>query len=304
LKSEASSNTSLNAELFNNSSLISANMTDDSSMDYCFTPQYFHTAYEFWKCYLYLFPHDLGDNIFGIVCVVLIVSCNAYAILMLLTKAERLTIFDKIMAGHCLTDFVVGLFDGPFFQIINVFGYWPLSKWPAYLWTAYDAASVPIQCLHMLYITWARYRSIKAASTYQTELLLRRPIVVMSLIWLYSFAFYFSATFGLGESDFSYSYNVPANYMSFIFNVLNWFVPLTGILILAICILILLSRREKKRKAKRALTMKMGGMTVFNNQTFMGAPTPASDLKQSNRRRLIRLLSPGPQTKFMVTYFI
>jgi hypothetical protein len=97
---------------------------------------------------------------------------------------------------------------------------------------------------------------------------------------------------------------VPVNYLSFIFNFLNWFAPLICILILSINILIRLSKREKIRKAKRqrAKNARIGGASItFNNQTQFSTPIiQTSHLKRFNRRHLLRLLTPGPQTKFMV----
>ena len=60
--------------------------------------------------------------------IVLTVVFNAWVIVCMLNNSASRTIFDSIMLGHAIVDFLTGLFDIPLYHIYYTFGYWPLGS--------------------------------------------------------------------------------------------------------------------------------------------------------------------------------
>jgi hypothetical protein len=78
---------------------------------------------------------------------------------------------------------VTALVDVPFYNVQDVFGYWPLPKLLSYFSVSYDNNINTTYNLKMLYMCWVRYRGLAAPTSFNPEILIKTPKTVMALIW-------------------------------------------------------------------------------------------------------------------------
>jgi hypothetical protein len=100
----------------------------------------------------------------------------------------------------------------------------------------------------MLYLSFSRLRYIKNVKNYQNELLLKSPVDVMILIWLFSLIIWTPQVFFFGLKDYSLELNID----SLILNLLNliffWFLPILSILIVSCVIFYYLRMKQIRRQ--------------------------------------------------------
>jgi hypothetical protein len=222
---------------------ISTNLSNS-----CVSPQYFDNSGEFFKCYVYLlFSQQPIFGIFQISLSIGVIIFNALVIISMIIGSNRhATCFDQILVGHCLVNGITGIVDIPFYHIFYQFGYWPFSHLTATLWTSYDNTINLNTSLHMAYACYAKLRSIQSPKGYKREYLLRKPYLVIMIIWLFSLIVWTSFSFGFGLSNYKLSVNFRPLFYVTIANFLLWFLPLVVIFIIAIYVFVLILTKRRK----------------------------------------------------------
>lgn len=179
-----------------------------------------------------------------------------------------------------------------FFHIGRVFGYWPLGRTTALMWAAFDNGINSITNLHMLYMTWARFRSIQAPSSYEKEILARSPKLVCLLIWLAGLLIWTLITFSHGVDEFTTSISFkPSLEIALIFA--TWFTPLVAILPISCCIIVILNRRHRKMaRIKRPALFVRSRCPTNNTRNNFNHVTNMTGSNRSNSHRMIAASSP------------
>ena len=148
---------------------------------------------EFSQCYRLFFRERPVEVLAGISVAVLSFVFNALLIVALKqSQTKKMCIFNTILIGHGIVNGLTGLVDIPIFHVRTVFGYWPLSTWISILWSIYDNNINFTTNMHMVYMAYARIRSINKPTTYKTELLMRHPIRVMISFWVFGIGIWVS----------------------------------------------------------------------------------------------------------------
>ena len=254
----------------------------------CLKHQTLNSINEFIKCYNTLYAYHWGRATVEIILATLVVTLNSFVIFILLRNGKRKNLFDKILIGHCIVDGITGLVAIPFFHFRDLFGYWPFGESLANFWAIFDNAINVITNLHMLYMTWVRFRSITAPNTYENEILAKMPKLVFVLIWLIGYIFWIPVVFSYGLIDYSVhvNYNSPIAGSLLIF--FSWFLPLSGIIILSVTVLVILNRRTRQ---KHDLTKIQQTMIEPRNNHY---------ILQRIRFALRKLFHLGPQIRFQI----
>ena len=96
---------------------------------------------------------------------------------------QNKTVFDKIFIGHSFVDSLVGLIVIPNYCIYSVFGYWPLGKLFCHFYVSLDYTICHVGILHMVFIAYARLRSLQRPKQYQSEFLICHAKFSMFILW-------------------------------------------------------------------------------------------------------------------------
>lgn len=271
----------------------------------CSIAQYFSNASDFFHCYAEMFQANVLIGVLGILIVLLAVVFNTLVIVILARKPPtKMTVFDRLMIAHCVVDGLTGLVDVPFFHFQSVMGFWPFGRIPSLLWTSYDNGINVITNLHMLWMTFIRLRSISVPSSFEKELLARRPVLVSALIWSIGFVIWAPITFYFGVDEFTTLITIPYLYIEAIFIFITWFIPLVMIILFAMLIILILN----KRRLRKRFSISHDTTNHQNHRTItLKAPTHSSSLVVVKRTRVFRLkqnlktlFSLGPQTRFQI----
>jgi hypothetical protein len=120
----------------------------------------------------------------------------------------------------------------------------------------------------MLYMSWARYRSIQSPRNYSKELLMKNPCIVIILIWFIGIAIWLPSTLIFGTLDYKTELNFQPPYAKLLMNVIFWFLPLFFILVLSIFIIVKLLKRKNTRSKRNFILARVSlntGHTSFHN---------------------------------------
>lgn len=267
--------------------MLRSNSTMDDNTNYslwtstmlknCSTPQNFASAFDMLKCYRLLYTLRWELNTAEILLALLIVAFNSLVVVLLATKKKqqtttKISIFDKLMIAHCIVDGLTGLLDVPFFHFNHVLGFWPFGTPFSLAWTSFDNGINVITNLHMLYMTWIRFRSIRAPNTYEKEILSQYPLYVSIGIWLLGLCIWIPITFSYGVADFSTNINFKPVWVEVLLIFITWFSPLIAIIVLAAFILMILNERNK-----RVAHMKRASLPSMVTHTTAAFPAARSD---------------------------
>ena len=113
-------------------------------------------------------------------------SFNLLVVLLIHKQTKAKTVFDKIFMGHALVDFFVGLLVIPMFCIYTIFGYWPFGKLMCQLYISLDYTICHVGILHMVFLAYARLRSIISPRTFTCEMLIANCNATMMALWAFS----------------------------------------------------------------------------------------------------------------------
>lgn len=249
------------------------------------------------KCYRYLYSLNWHLNTAEILLALFIVVLNVFVIAILCRKPAKMTIFDKLMIAHCIVDGLTGLLDVPFFHFTHVLGFWPFGTASSLIWTSFDNGINVITNLHMLLITWIRFRSIKAPKTFEKEALARHPFILSISIWLTGLVIWTALTLSFGVDDYSTNVRFNPDFLGIILIFLTWFIPLTAIIILAVYILVILNRRRRQVATMRKFSPSVTHVSALPiNSEF---PTNTSK-RRVFKKKLKSAFRLGPQIRFQI----
>lgn len=242
----------------------SLNQTD------CSIPQEFTTASRFFSCYYKLFIGNIEANILKALMIFFTISLNTIIIIVLSRKRvsnnnnnNKKNVFDKIMISHCVVDGLTGLLDAPFFCTIDIFGFWPLNHTFGLIWCAFDSGICTVSNLHMLYITYARMRSIQAPFTFENEHLIRKPLVMLASFYLIGYTIWIPIVFGFGSSEFSASIDWQPYYLPVIVEFVAYFIPLAGTILIGFYMIFLLNKRKQQTRVLSTIKVVMNNNTII-----------------------------------------
>ena len=193
----------------------------------CTELQTFVQLDDFLVCYDYFASLD-PETVTGQYVLIVGTLCLNLMLVFFVSRSPKLGVFDHILIGHSIVDFLTGLLDAPFYHIYDIFGYWPLGNILGTLWSSFDSNINTTSTLHMLYVSYARLRSIQNPQGYKFEMLLKRPYVVMGMIWAISLGIWLPLTYGFGFVPYTNNVNINPWYLVMIINMVTWLIPLTA----------------------------------------------------------------------------
>lgn len=222
-------------------------MKMNESINNCFEKVNFTNIIDFFECYKHYFNENMIVSILALILIIGTIVLNLIVIILIIKNSTKLTIFDQILIGHSIVDFLTGLIDIPFYHIFIIFGYWPFSDMSARLWSSYDNSINTITNLHMLYLSWSRLRCIQNPRTYHNEFLLKRPYLIMLFIWLMGFSIWTPLVFVYDVEFSSLRVKYLFNLEKFLFSFFFWFSPLLGIPIVSGIIFYHLKKQQNRK---------------------------------------------------------
>lgn len=279
----------------------------NSTMTNCSKPQYFSNANDFFHCYSEMLELNLALGIFGILLVFFTVVLNALVIAILARKQTKLNVFDHLMIAHCIVDGLTGLLNVPFVHIHSVMGYWPFGTIGSLLWASFDNGINFITNVHMLLITFIRFRSIKAPNTFEKEFLTRNSVIICASIWFIGYLMWTPISFYFGIVEYTTILNIRYFYVEFILIFFTWFMPMLLIVIFAVIIILILN----KRRLRKFNLVEGWRLTTTSTKTIFVVPENDNSTtrtqtveKQSFFKQLKvnfnKMFSLGPQVRFQI----
>ena len=289
-----------NMEVSNPSTTPSVNNTNstnpwtNSTEFSCDIPQFFESFESFAHCYAYFSSRAIHLPILELFLAFSAFLANLLVVILIYLKPAKINVFDQILIAHSIVDGLTGLVDIPLFHIQDLFGYWPMGDVLCRIWSSYDNNINTTTNLHMLYMSWVRYRSIKAPKTFTHEFLIRKPYYVVICIWFVSLLVWVPTVNIFGVYQFSCTVAFTQVYLLTIYNLITWFIPLVGIFLLSLYIIVYLHLRNvlKRSKISRVLTNITGVST-----------SPSTKAPPENSFRRARLRRDGAWTRFKKVLF-
>ncbi len=168
-----------------NSSFL--NITTSQQEDYdasCNATEY--TLIQFIRCIQLLMSQSLLTNFFYFIFSMSTSSLNLVVIILINRHRKNKTVFDKIFIGHAFVDFLVGIFVIPLFCIYTLFGYWPLGKIYCHFYISLDYTICHVGILHMMFLSYARLRSVISQKNFEHEFLIANTKVTICGLWIVS----------------------------------------------------------------------------------------------------------------------
>jgi hypothetical protein len=137
--------------------------------------------------FLLCLRYFLGKSIVTSCILVIFSICTAIFNIIVIISINRLkqqkTVFDKIFIGHSIVDALVGILVVPNYCIYSVFGYWPLGKVFCHFYVSLDYTICHVGILHMVFIAYARLRSLVAPKQYHNEFLINHAKWTIFFLW-------------------------------------------------------------------------------------------------------------------------
>ena len=270
-------------------------------------------------CYTHLVQQKSALASLQIILSVLACTLNCFVIALIYFNSISWTVFDQILIGHCfIQGFTAGI-DIPFFHIQNMFGYWPLPKLASYFWASYDNNINTTTNLNMLFMCWARLRSIVEPTKFKDEFLIKHPKMVIASFWALGLGIWTPVTIAFNTQDFSSSLDYKPLYLQNIINFLFWFSILFAIIVFSLKIIFHLYVRSlrKMHLSKKMTTSNRGNATTsiannrviaLNQSTTATAPrsSDSSNMRHGTRfsRFLKKKLVLKPQVRYLMIILI
>lgn len=205
---------------------------------------------QFVKCFRYFVSKSIFVSCLVLCFSFLTVVLNLAVIVFIFRLKAHKTVFDKIFIGHCIVDGLVGLLVVPNYCIYFVFGYWPLGKLLCHFYVSLDYTICHVGILHMVFVAYARLRSLQAPKKYNNELIISHAKLTMLVLWLISGVLWLPAvnviinlTFKNRECYFNYD---PAYII--MQDTIAYLLPMLIILAITAYILKTLHVRNKRRR--------------------------------------------------------
>ena len=275
-------NLSQNGSSKNNNSTFS--IYTDKDEDY-FNYDDCHTAHSvnFWqfiRCFKYFLSKSILVGSLVILFSISTAILNVVIIIFINKLKRNKTVFDKIFIGHAFVDFLVGVLVIPNYCIYTMFGYWPLGKNLCHFYVSIDYTLCHVSILHMVFIAYARLRSLMSPKQYQNEFLISNAKLSMAGLWFISAMLWLPAVnliINLSFRDRDCYFTFHPVYIV-IQDIVAYLIPMFIILGITAYILQTLHQANKKRKNMRKKNIKIKSNPKINKE-----PTQKnSNLNNSN----------------------
>ena len=270
------------------------NWTSDGNLSdfrtYCYTPKTFTNLTEYFECYRLVASEKVAISILELLVAFGAAFINGFVVFCLFVSSSKKTCFDQILVGYCLVNGITGLIDIPFFHVSDIFGYWPFGEASALIWSIYDNNINYNTAAHMFYASYARLRSLQNPRGYSRELLLKKPFIVMGVIWIASLAIW-SIILGIkGNRPYTVIVDFNPFYLTTVLNI-PWLFFVVGVFIIAVVITVFLFQKSAKDKQKRSKLVNnqssiMTQSTIVTHQSTMSQN--ASKMKKLNKNHRFR----------------
>jgi hypothetical protein len=237
-------------------SSFSLGQTNETLVDfktYCYTPKTFNNLTEYFQCYQLIASEKVLISILELLVAFGAALINGFNIFCLFVSSTKRTCFDEILVGYCIVNGITGLIDIPFFHVSDVFGYWPFGMGSALVWSTYDNNINYNTAAHMFYASYARLRSLQNPKGYSQEILLKKPFIVMALIWIFSLGIWGVIMGLVGDKPYTVIVDFNPFYLTAVLNA-PWLFFIVGVMIIAIMISVFLFKkaaRDKNKKTKK-----------------------------------------------------
>jgi hypothetical protein len=284
--------------------LVISNSTDE----YCSANELIFTNF-FFECFLHYLNKEVWISTACLTIILGSIVFNILAIIFLMCKSVMKSVFDQIIIGHALVNFLTGGIDLIFFYLLLIFNYWPLGKNWCLFYLVFDNVLATVEILHMLYLCWARIRCIVAPKSYSSELTLKYPYVSMFLLWLLAVIIWLPTVFVLNYESYE-EYSCFIDFKSYLVSVtvisVGWILPTLVTIISTACVVYILNKKRKKfhgNISKNNHTAKLAGATTTStHQTTNNKRSPT--ISSSYIRKINFKLSPQSKLTVMIAIFV
>ena len=153
---------------------------------------------------------------------------------------------------------------------------------------------------------WARLRSIVQPSKFKDEFILRRPPIVIALIWAFSLTIWIPVTLHFDTMDYSLNVDFKPIFLQNIFNALLWFLPLVFIFVLSVQIVWLLNKRSLRKLylSRKLVNTTNNAVSVMNESAAMGPAGKSSNTGVESKTGLSlrkkKKITLQPQNRYML----
>jgi hypothetical protein len=228
-----------------------SNLTN-STFNYtdCLINQTFNTYSDFARCYSHFIKENAVDAFFEIALIVSVILLNLAVIVNILATHKKILIYDHIIIGHSLSNLITGVVVMPFFHIQDMLEYWPFGSLSSILWAAADGAVITITNLNMLYMSYARLRSIKSPKNFTSEILLHKPNYAIISFWVISISLWLGFTFLFKTFEFTTHIDYHPHFTQSLINFILWLLPLLMVLFISLYIIYYLKFKHHKNTAR------------------------------------------------------
>jgi hypothetical protein len=139
-------------------------------------------------------------------------------------------------------------------------------------------------------MSYVRIRSLRSPRGYTSELLIKKPWMIMAIFWVLGLLAWTPITFIFSTKDYNIDVNYSPFYLVTIFRLVSWLSVLLLILSLSI---IIIKELQLRKKIKQELTHK-------NKSSIASISCPVTSLKKHNSKFMLHF---GFQTKFYLIIF-
>lgn len=217
----------------------------------CAVKQQFVQLNEFLKCYIYFIKSNKLPFVVELLLILSVLALNLAVIITILNQFKVKSIYEKIIIGHCISNFLSGLLIMPFFHINNIFSYWPFYSTTSIIWAVGDNTINTVTNLHMLYMSYVRLRSIKSPKLYSKEFLLRHPYSMMLFFWAITLPIWLQVAFYYKTCSFTTHINYHPHFVQSVINFFMWLLLLILVIGISLYIIYFLIVNKVKKKSIR-----------------------------------------------------
>jgi 5-hydroxytryptamine receptor 5 len=239
--------------------------------DYCDNAIVMVSWFEFSICFAHFFLLRTAESVSVIIFAICTVIANVALFVFITFSKPNKTIFDKIFRAHSVVDCVVGFVIMPFYCIYTIFNYWPLGKMICHIYVSFDYTTCHIGILHMVYIAYARVRSLLAPKTYESEAFMKNSRNVLLGLWLFSSILWLPAI----NLIIHFTYEERSCYFTFtlayiiVQDIIAYIIPILSLLSLTLFIMYIYRLKESARNQKTKQTQTAKRHANFTNLSFI-----------------------------------
>ncbi|XP_030844083.1 muscarinic acetylcholine receptor M5-like [Strongylocentrotus purpuratus] len=166
----------------------------------------------------------------------------------------RARVANLLILNLAITDLTVGALMWPFNLTWLIKDYWPFGEVLCKIWLVVDYTVTVMSILNMVLISWDRYCLVTMGMQYQTFQTKKRIGLIICITWAVVFVWYTLMTFAwspiTGQYKLDYEKDCGSEFRSslamiLILNVIDFFIPLTIIVVLNVAVYTNIKRRSK-----------------------------------------------------------